>query len=455
VAARGRFDLLIDLERGPGTLARVRALLPRLGRGGRLVVRRPDDGGRTEAGLVGGRRPQVVRRLAGDVETSRGWWVVTSHRDASLKLREGDVARYLAAAGPAGGRVLATVPTEPWTSRGRVTGSDAVRAAGLPSSFAGEALRLRAYDGAVLHRRSAVTHGTVALPDSFRRDAGARPTNRFLTDAGPRDVLTPPTPSRRLDGTHLLLDNEWRGEFGHHLVEQVSKTWAWRHALEVDADARVLVSEFASTRVQEWELALLEASGVPRDRVTVVDEPVVVEHLLTATSAFRLPDRVHPSLLATYRRVGDALAARADPRAPRPQRVFFSRRVTRRRACRNTPEVEALFAEHGFAVVHPEDLSLPEQVATMRHAQVFAGFAGSGVYHLALADRPLRAVLVGSASYRAVVEPCLAALHGHHLDLTWCRPVVPDGERPTQQSDFVFDDVRDGRHLRQVLSRFG
>lgn len=456
LAAHGRFDVVVDASRS-SAVHRLRVLLPRVRRGGCLVLRRPAGGGaRLERVLTGADRPEVVERLAGPVTVLPRWIVVVVAHDAATKLDDRTVGAYLDARGPAGGAVLATVPAQPWTTRGRVTGSDPDRAAALRTSYDGAALQLRAYDDAVLHRQSAVLHGSVALPDSFRRQHLSRSTNHDLVDAGPHAVVAPPVPQRRLVGTHLLLDNEWRGQFGHNLLEQVSKTWAWPVALEADPDVRVLVSERPHTRVASWELDLLEAAGVPRERVVVVDEPVVVERLLTATSAYALPDRVHPVLADVYGRTGEALAARAEPGRSRPARVFFNRRTSRRRSCRNAPEVEALFAEHGFAVLYPEDLPLAEQVALVRSADVVGGFTGSGLYHLGLVGRPTRVVAVGSAAYDAVVEPCLAALLGHDLDLTWCRAVAADGSDGAGfQDDFVLDHDHEGKHLREVLAGLG
>ncbi len=152
-------------------------------------------------------------------------------------------------------------------------------------------------------------------------------------------------------------------------------------------------------------------------------------------------------LAGVYDGVGAALQRRA-PAADRPSRVFFSRRTSRRRSCTNAGAVEELFAEHGFEVLYPEDHPLAEQVALVRAAEVVGGFTGSGLYHLGLAGGPKRVVAIGSSSYGAVVEPCLAALVGHRLHQVWCDPVDDSGFH----ADFTFDFERDGEGLGAVLA---
>jgi len=169
---------------------------------------------------------------------------------------------------------------------------------------------------------------------------------------------------------------------------------------------------------------------------------------------FGMPEYVHAAIASTYAAIGSALADRA-PGVPGPRRLFCSRRPGKR-TCHNAAEVEALFADHGFTVVLPEDHPLPEQVRMVRDADVVAGFAGSGMFQIAFAGGPKHVVLVGSESYTASNEYLMASVVGHRLDLVLCRPDVPKAKRrfdnASYQSDFTFDPDREGVFLRDVLS---
>ena len=209
------------------------------------------------------------------------------------------------------------------------------------------------------------------------------------------------------------------------------------------------------TGLAAWELDLLAAGGVDADRVVVAHEPTAVDTLVSSSPQFGMPAYVHPAIATTYAEVGTRLAAQASTDVPPPRRLFCSRRPGKR-TCHNAAEVEALFAAHGFTVVHPEDHPLADQVRMVREADVVAGFAGSGMFQIAFAGGPKHVVLVSSESYTASNEYLISSVVGHRLDLVLCRPDVPKTARRfdnrSYQSDFTYDDAREGVFLREVLS---
>ena len=166
------------------------------------------------------------------------------------------------------------------------------------------------------------------------------------------------------------------------------------------------------------------------------------------------PAYVHPELRATYDAIGAALEARAG-RDDRPARVFFTRRPGKR-SCRNAAEVEAAFVAAGYAVVHPEDHPLADQVAMVRAAESVGGFAGSGMFHIGFSGGPRHVVLVASEAYPCHNEYLMSALLGHRLDIVLCRPDVPrvDGAftRESFHSDYTYDVERDGAFLDRALA---
>ncbi|HVG68742.1 MAG TPA: glycosyltransferase family 61 protein, partial [Gaiellales bacterium] len=259
----------------------------------------------------------------------------------------------------------------------------------------------------------------------------------------------------RLEGPAYLLDSYVRGHFGHALTDQVGHFWGWRVALERHPDLRALVFTKPGTSLATWELDLLAAGGVDADRVVVAHEPTAVDTLVGSSPLFGMPAYVHPTIATTYAEVGTRLAGRATADGSSPRRLFCSRRPGKR-SCHNAAEVESLFAAHGFTVVFPEDHPLAEQVRMVREADVVAGFAGSGMFQIAFAGGPKHVILVGSESYTASNEYLISSVVGHRLDLVLCRPDVPRTKRRfdnrSYQSDFTYDDAREGVFLREALA---
>jgi capsular polysaccharide biosynthesis protein len=168
---------------------------------------------------------------------------------------------------------------------------------------------------------------------------------------------------------------------------------------------------------------------------------------------FSMPAYVHPEIEHTWRRLGDTLAARATLR-PDMDRIFISRRI-RKRACLNTPEVEEVFARHGFTVLYPEDYPMADQVAIFRRAKVIAGFAGSGLFNICFTTDPKQVVMLQHEAYSATNEYLFASVLGHELT-----SIVSELDRTEDdelgnasrfQSSFTVDFDREGQHLLRVL----
>lgn len=230
------------------------------------------------------------------------------------------------------------------------------------------------------------------------------------------------------------------------LTETLSRVWSWRAAQAIDPDVRLLVGATKSRpQIAEWEFGFYEACGIPRDRL--IDGYVRVERLLSGTPMFSIPEYVHPGIAEVWDEVGDRLAAQATQR-DWPRRFFVARRG-HRRSCTNAEVVEGIFAEHGFAVVYPEDYPLADQIALFRQADAVGGWCGSGTFHLALVPEPKHLIRVGPITYRPRNELLIAAVRGHRVDDVTCSDVEDDSPR----APFTFNLEREGPYLHRVLQR--
>ena len=360
-------------------------------------------------------------------------------------VRDGDVAQLLEQE-PHRGRVLETRPAASWPSRATVRTSRPWELNPMPASYDAPAMLRREWYDVVALPRQVVLSGDLVLPESFTTADGKRQRNPTVDKVGPRQARRPEVPADlpRLAGRYLHLENVMPRHFGHALTETLSRTWAGEPGL------RGLVFD-ESGDVPAWQRDLFAAAGIPD--LHVATGPVRVETLVGATPMFSRPSWAHPDLRATYDAVGAALEARAT-QEDLPEKVFLTRRAGKR-SCHNAEEVEAEFAAAGFTVVYPEDHPLPDQVAMVRAASAVGGFAGSGMFHLALVGRPTHAVLVTSEAYPCHNEYLMSALLGHRLDVVLCHPDLPRVggafTRESFHSDYTYDAARDGEFLARAL----
>ena len=375
------------------------------------------------------------------------------------KLREEEVDAVLAAR-PELGECLESLPPVTWATDidyelNRPT--DPYVQTVLPTP----AMSLRRYDRPICSRGQIVTKDDLLFPETFRQNWMDRLANVYVVEKAPRfgtvrrDISKPD----ELPGAWFHLDSEWPGHFGHLLTEQLSRIWAWDRVRELEPDVKVLMTlqhDRDPMVLAPFEIEILAAFGIAPDDIHVFNSPCRPERLYTSTGMYSLPRFVHPDMAAIWDRVGDHVV-RSAPEGERPRRIFASRRPTLKRACHNTPEVEALFAAHGFAVIHPEDHSLGEQVAMFRAAETVAGFAGSGLFSLAFCPTPKEVIALGPDTYTARNEYLISAVRGHSLTSVFSRP---DLEHPagswTQKafaSGFTFDLDDEGVFLEKRLAR--
>lgn len=406
-----------------------------------------------------GRAFRPVRGLAsvlGDVEldAARSLRITVAH--AVRPTVDEDETRQLLEAKPRWGAVLTTRPSTTWepdlTYRSSVPSDPHVRA-----TFRTPPLMLRRYDAPVAGVTQVVTTGRVVLCDTFRRpwDRVSQRVERVGERFG--RLLVPTEDPEPLAGAYFHLDSEEPAHFGHMLTEQISRLWAWSEVSALEPDVKLLLTlPPTRTEAAPHELEIARSLGLDESRLQLVSGPVRPERLYAATPMFSQPRYVHPEITAVWDRLGDALASRATVQ-PTASRLFVSRRHVLHRACRNGDEVERWFRARGFEVVFPEELSLPDQVATFRGAEAVAGFAGSGLFNLAFVPRPTQVFTIGHRSYDARNEYLIAAARGHRLTSAWSAPEI---EHPANawsndafRSPFTFDFEDEGRFLAREIDR--
>ncbi len=418
----GPFDLVLDVA-GKGVNRRVEAMLGLVRLGGRYVGRRQ---------------------------------VVTQDLDLLWPLREADADRLLRAQ-PERGRVLETRPAVTWESRGTTRLSRPMPGIEHETSFAVPGLGLREHRDVVCLPYQAAYQDGVVLAESFREFERRRLRHPSLESAGQGYVERPALGDvPGLSGSWFLFDTGFPDHFGHAVTEQLSHVWGWEAAKARDPGLRALVFAPPRGEVAAWAWRLWEAAGLARADVEVLPGPVRVERLLACSPMLRIKQYAHPAMADVWGRAGETLAA-ASTREDWPARVFHTRRGRTRRACHNVAEVEAFFAERGFTVLAPEDHDLADQVDLARHAEVVAGFAGSGMYQIAFTREQTKVIALATEAYPAHNEHLMAALLGHDLHLVVCTPDVrrPDPEKfsaDAYASGFTFDAAVDGAAVDAALA---
>jgi hypothetical protein len=223
----------------------------------------------------------------------------------------------------------------------------------------------------------------------------------------PGEIATQP-------GLYYFAGAAWE-QFGHFLVEGLARWWLLgRLPASVRTELRFVL--YNEQPLAPWQLELLAGLGVGPERLVLMTRPMRFERLLVPSIAYNIHCEAATVQGETWERIG-----RAFDRGESPERVYLSRsRYTRTRSLLNEAEVERRFAARGFAVLHPQELSVADQLATIRRARLIAGCVGSAMYASALTC-PGAALLIIAPRYFAFRDDQLIAhLRGHRLAYVMC-----------------------------------
>lgn len=379
-------------------------------------------------------------------------YVIVENRTACLaKMREAEMPLLLKESRRPIGEVLVHLAPETFVPRSVIRDHRDVSVQRVQAELVVPALELREYEKVVCAPGQLVTAHNVILAETYRHHLRPRLRSRQVVDVAPRfgtlrlDISTP----EHAEGAYFHWDSEFPGHFGHTLSEQVSRLWGLQMARAKHPELKILAGRRTEERdVMPFEKTILTAIGVREEDIYVCDRPVLVDHLLAATPMLSMPEYVSPDIATTWDTVGDAIVAAAGGQQF-PRRFFCSRR-TPKRACRNTSEVEGLFVTAGFEIVFPEELTLADQIAMFRGADIVAGYAGSALFTLMFCASPKQVIIVAPESYTATNEYLIGAVRGHSFDVFWSRP-----DSGAFRSTFSFDLQREGRILDQHLRTIG
>lgn len=201
----------------------------------------------------------------------------------------------------------------------------------------------------------------------------------------------------------------WSRHFGHFLLEVVPTLWPERPpglaGLVAHRSFRQphLPAPHSSSRPAEllaWQEGLLALAGYGDLPVHVVrGRTVQVERLVVPSRPVVFRTEAGPAAVLLWQRMARAAGPPALPGA----KVFLSRRRfhagrTRTRSTHRWDErLERVFRAAGYVVVHPEQMSVAEQVRTVSGASVLAGASGSALHQAVFCRPGTHVIEVGDA----------------------------------------------------------
>ena len=225
----------------------------------------------------------------------------------------------------------------------------------------------------------AVYSGGQIVPSSQR--VGERGGDLVAT-ANPEHVLTPESYDQ-VSG-RWLYGGHWMEQFGHFITE--TATTLWPQAENVDG---IIFHPFIfGGKIAPWHLTLIRRLGwnVP---LMVARHGAVVEELVIPDRTFVLNESAAPEAAQVWSRI-------ASPWRPHRE-VFLSRSELEKDSRRvlGDKRLDDLMAALGFDVLHPQQMSIEDQLNAVAEASVLAGVSGSALHLSAFTHPGTKVIEIG------------------------------------------------------------
>ena len=248
-------------------------------------------------------------------------------------------------------------------------------------------------------------------------------------------VLGADLPRRHIEGTLAVIYGPGHQTYGHWLVDFLPRLWVLAQTSHDLGALRYVVPPELTAAAKR----LLAMSGIARDQLVPYRywrEVLTADRLLLPTG-LRTHNRISPHFAEATRFWTARLraASRARPNAPTPARIFVSRaKVTAARILDNRARIEAIAAERGYAVVHPQTMDLGAQAALFAGASIVVGEYGSALHGSVFSGPGAVAIgLRGTARHPSFVQSGIAAALGQHAGYVLGDTILGQTEGDTGQ----------------------
>lgn len=270
--------------------------------------------------------------------------------------------------------------------------------------------------GALIDHQGRVFQRTVGEMLSWNPDLAALP---FVEARGETRYLAPPARLPRLKSATVFMATGGTFNYGHCLLDCLPSLLAVEEAGLTEAFPPV------APPMTRWNRDLLGLAFPGLKVRTLRSQLVRVDETVYSTSLDHFLHRPNKILLD----LRDRILANAPPASP-ARRVYISRRSYSMRVMVNETELEAALAARGFEIIRAERLSVAEQIACMRGADVVVGATGAGLANALMAPGGAKIFEILPEGFTAPWLRNMIHLAGNEWHGFFCPAPVDHGEVP-------------------------
>jgi capsular polysaccharide biosynthesis protein len=205
--------------------------------------------------------------------------------------------------------------------------------------------------------------------------------------------------SKRVIGGNSLYLGHFFAHYGHFLLESLSKAWIMGIHSQAYID-NFIFHVYSNEQIPPYALWALKALGIPTSKVRIIRENTILQSVLVAESAFIARHSVNTNFITPFRQIVDyASDGKIGMSSCKGENAIYAsrRRLSyKERLVLNEDEIEALMKRLGFTILHPQEMTIEEQVLSFNNAHTVAGATGSALHNVVF-GKPGQSVIHFSA----------------------------------------------------------
>ena len=225
-------------------------------------------------------------------------------------------------------------------------------------------------------------------------------------------TITPPIRPLIIKGSSLYLGH-YTGHYGHFLIESLSRFWAIKHPDYFSPYDNFIFHPFLHKcpPFKKFPPAALafDAFKINPKNVILIDQLLGFEKITVPSALFNINHGVHHDMSTIYQAlINNAKIFNLSPniisdflkffsQTPASNKIYVSRRRTSGyHPMQNEREIESLFMNLGFFILHPEHYPYHKQLSMLNNASVLAGVEGSGLHNSVFMPKGSKVIQIGT-----------------------------------------------------------
>lgn len=175
--------------------------------------------------------------------------------------------------------------------------------------------------------------------------------------------------------------------FGHFLMESTNRLWYLIENKEKNLDIVFLNAKRQKVIPQFWEF--MDLLGISREKVHFISQPTRFSKVYVPGESHIINHSFNKKFLHPFRYAADQVTAQPS------EKIYLSRTKFRGGTlCLGEAYIEDVFRKNGFKILHPESMSLREQIAYLKGAKTVAGVIGTATHMEVFARQGVKSIIL-------------------------------------------------------------